>query len=126
MTKQVRTYWQDLHVYLFPSLIQIHFIYILFLYSGQKCYFLFLIFVGNRKLLKCNDVWANFIDHYGRRGCVVDCEKYPPQPQERKKKKKSRHVQEMDEFYRNTENDQTAQNKDEFNRNTENDQNRPE
>jgi hypothetical protein len=83
---------------------------------------LFLIFVGNRKLLKCNDVWANFIEHYGRRGCVVDCEKYPPQPQERKKKKKSRRVQEMDEFYRNTENDQTAQNKDEFNRNTENDQ----
>jgi hypothetical protein len=68
--------------------------------------FLFLIFVGNRKLLKCNEVWANFIEHYGRRGCVVDCEKYPPQPQERKKKKKSRHVREMDEFYRNTENDQ--------------------
>ena len=68
-----------------------------------------LSFLGNQKLLKCNEVWANFLDHYGRRGCVVDCDKYPPQSQrviEKKIKKKSRRVQEMDEeFYRDTDQD---------------------
>ncbi|XP_052090428.1 helicase with zinc finger domain 2-like [Mytilus californianus] len=69
-----------------------------------------LIVVGNQKLLKCNDVWANFLNHYGQKGCVVDCDKFPPPPQriqERKqRKKKSRRVQEMDEeFYSRTEED---------------------
>ncbi|CAG2233752.1 unnamed protein product [Mytilus edulis] len=69
-----------------------------------------LIVIGNQKLLKCNDVWANFLNHYGQKGCVVDCEKFPPPPQriqERKqRKKKSRRVQEMDEeFYSRTEED---------------------
>jgi len=63
--------------------------------------------LGNQKLLKCNEVWANFLDHYGRRGCVVDCEKYPPQSKRviaKKVKKKSRRVLEMDEeFYRDTD-----------------------
>ncbi|VDI54193.1 Hypothetical predicted protein [Mytilus galloprovincialis] len=66
-----------------------------------------LIVIGNQKLLKCNDVWTNFLNHYGQKGCVVDCDKFPPTPQrirERKqKKKKSRRAQEMDEeFYSRT------------------------
>ncbi|CAC5384462.1 Helicase with zinc finger domain 2 [Mytilus coruscus] len=69
-----------------------------------------LIVIGNQKLLKCNDVWANFLNHYGQKGCVVDCDNFPPPPQriqERKqRKKKSRRVQEMDEeFYSRTEED---------------------
>ena len=71
-----------------------------------RCY---VIFTGNQKLLKCNKVWADFLDHYGSRGCVVDSEKFPPQPQhvlEKKKKKKSRKVEAMDEgFYRGTDQD---------------------
>ena len=67
----------------------------------------YLSILGNQKLLKCNEVWANFLDHYGRRGCVVDCEKYPPLSQRvkaKKEKKKSRRVLEMDkEFYRDTD-----------------------
>ena len=63
--------------------------------------------LGNQKLLKCNEVWANFLNHYGRRGCVVDCDKYPPQSNrviEKKVKKKSRRVLETDEeFYRDTD-----------------------
>ncbi|XP_052090433.1 helicase with zinc finger domain 2-like [Mytilus californianus] len=49
-----------------------------------------LIVLGNKELLMCSKVWGRFITHYGRRGCVVDKEKFPPKRSSKKKKRKNR------------------------------------
>ncbi|CAG2250013.1 unnamed protein product [Mytilus edulis] len=49
-----------------------------------------LIVVGNKELLMCSKVWGSFINHYGRRGCVVDKEEFPPKRILKKKKRKCR------------------------------------
>ncbi|XP_052090430.1 helicase with zinc finger domain 2-like [Mytilus californianus] len=49
-----------------------------------------LIVVGHKELLTCNEVWGSFINHYGRRGCVVDREEFPPKPVPKRIKKKSK------------------------------------
>ena len=54
-------------------------------------YHISIYFTGNKELLKCNDVWGNFINHYGRRGCVVHYDEFPP-PESVVHKKKRRHL----------------------------------
>ncbi|CAG2250000.1 unnamed protein product [Mytilus edulis] len=68
-----------------------------------------LIVIGHKELLSCNEVWRNFINHYGRRGCVVDKEEFPPQPVPKRTKKKSKN-REKQTFEEQSENLQQVNN----------------
>ncbi|XP_033737975.1 LOW QUALITY PROTEIN: helicase with zinc finger domain 2-like [Pecten maximus] len=64
-----------------------------------------LIIIGNQNLLKCDKVWERLLDHYRKRGCVVDASEFPPRFKTRNKRKGARNAsrQTSEEFYNNHE-----------------------
>ncbi|XP_060082155.1 helicase with zinc finger domain 2-like [Ylistrum balloti] len=61
-----------------------------------------LIIIGNKNLLKCDKVWKRLLDHYAKRGCVVDAGEYPPRQKKRKAGKKASRQTSV-EFYNGTD-----------------------
>lgn len=55
-----------------------------------------LIIIGNKNLMKCDKVWKELLDHYGRQGCVVDAECVKSRRHKKKQKPKEAS---KEEFY---------------------------
>ncbi|XP_062574957.1 helicase with zinc finger domain 2-like isoform X1 [Saccostrea cucullata] len=45
-----------------------------------------LIIIGNKNLMKCDNVWRDLLTHYGRQGCVVDAESVKSRRQKKRRK----------------------------------------
>lgn len=57
---------------------------------------MFFFVSGNKKLMKCDKVWKELLEHYGRQGCVVDAECVKSR---RHKKKRKQKEASKEEFY---------------------------
>ncbi|XP_062574961.1 helicase with zinc finger domain 2-like isoform X5 [Saccostrea cucullata] len=44
------------------------------------------IIIGNKNLMKCDNVWRDLLIHYGRQGCVVDAESVKSRRQKKRRK----------------------------------------
>lgn len=59
-------------------------------------YIMFFFVLGNKNLMKCDKVWKELLEHYGRQGCVVDAECVKSR---RHKKKHKQKEASKEEFY---------------------------
>ncbi|XP_069128073.1 3'-5' exoribonuclease HELZ2-like isoform X1 [Argopecten irradians] len=64
-----------------------------------------LFIIGNQNLLKCDKVWGRLLDHYEKRGCVVDSSEFPPRRKIRNKRRGAHRAsrQTSKEFYNGTD-----------------------
>ncbi|XP_021359813.1 helicase with zinc finger domain 2-like [Mizuhopecten yessoensis] len=65
-----------------------------------------LVIIGNENLLQCDRVWERLLDHYRKRGCIVDAREFPPRTKTQNRRRRGGGTasrQTSEEFYKDTD-----------------------